>query len=61
MAKSKFDRMMDSLDNSDIALIRKAEAAGLTTFSQGVKSLYNDYEATVAEWNAALNPPAPVV
>ena len=61
MAQSKFDRMMNSLSNSDIALIRKAEQAGLTTFSQGVKSPYNDYDGTVAEWNAALNPKPVVV
>ena len=59
--KSKFNRMMDNLSNADIALIRKAEAAGLTTFSQGVKSLNNDYDATVAQWNEQLNPPAPVI
>ena len=64
--KMKFQSMLRELDRDDVRLARHVESAGLTSFSQAVKTIWSHYyapeedeidgaEERFDEWTKALS------
>jgi len=58
---SKWQKMNDKVSDKQVALARKFQAAGLTSFSQAIKAFANRDNERIEAWKAELNSPAPVV
>ncbi len=51
---SKWDQMMKSVSDRQIALARKFQAAGITSFSQAIKAFANRDNARIEGWKREL-------